>query len=195
MAALTEQLATTLKYICSCNLTQDHITNGRWVCDPRDPTTVLFRADVTGTGSLDSSTIANDVSQWAEQTNSVHLGTETLPVQGAMQCEDENCITSSVSPAGPSNLWIIGVVAGILVLLIIIAVAAVILLWWKNSRMKSFRLVWQLQCLSCVWSIHYLLDTLQSEFPCRLWNVKILCKHRFVKLMVKGKFEDGLSTY
>jgi len=140
MAALTEQLATSLKYICSCNLTQDHITNGRWACNPRDPTTVLFRADVAGVGNIESGTIANDVSQWAEQTNSVRLGTETLPIQGAMQCEDQNCVTSSVSPAGPSNLWIIGIVAGVLVLLIIVAVAAVIMLWWRSSRLKSFRL-------------------------------------------------------
>ena len=150
MAALTEQLATSLKHICSCNLTQDHITNGRWACNPRDPTNVLFQADIAGSGNIDSGTIASDVSQWAEQTNSVRLGAETLPIQGAMRCEDENCVTSSVPPAGPSNLWIIGVVAGILVLIIVIAVAAVILLWWKGSRMKSFRLVRQLQCLSCV---------------------------------------------
>ena len=143
MAALTEQLATSLKFICSCNVTQDHIISGRWACDPQDPTTVLFRADVAGTGNVDSGTVANGVVQWAEQTNSVRLNTETLRVRGAMLCENEDCVTSSVSPAGPSNLWIIGVVAGILVLIIVIAVAAVIMLWWKSSRMKSFRLVWQ----------------------------------------------------
>ena len=155
MAALTEQLATILKYICSCNVTQDHITNGRWVCDPRDPKTVLFRADITGTGNIDSSTLANDVGQWAEQTSSVQLGAETLPVQGAMQCEDENC---TASPAGSSNcnLWIIiGVVAGILVLIIVIAVAAVIIVWRKVSRKKSFRLVRQF-CLPYIKMLQYI---------------------------------------
>ena len=149
MAALTEQLATSLKFICSCNVTQDHIIDGRWACDPQDPNTVLFRADVAGAGNVDSGTVANGVIQWAEQMNSVRLNTETLPVRGAMLCENEDCVTSSVSPAGPSNLWIIGVVAGILVLIVVIAVAAVIMLWWKSSRMKSFRLAWGMQCLSC----------------------------------------------
>ena len=148
MAALTEQLATSLKFICSCNVTQDHIIDGRWVCNLQDPTTVIFRANVAGAGNVDSSTVANGVVQWAEQTNSVRLNTEILPVRGAMLCENEDCVTSSASPAGPSNLWIIGVVAAILVLIIVIAVAAVIMLWWKSSRMKSFRLVWQPQCLS-----------------------------------------------
>ena len=171
MAALTEQLATILKYICSCNVTQDHITNGRWVCDPRDPKTVLFRADITGTGNIDSSTLANDVGQWAEQTSSVQLGAETLPIQGAMQCEDENCIAS---PAGPSNLWIIiGVVAGILVLLfiIVVAVAAVIIVRWKVSRKRSFRLVRQF-CLPYIKMLQY-----------EASNVKTFC-NRFIALKI-----------
>ena len=145
MADLTEQLATSLKFICSCDVTIDHITNGRWVCDPQDLTTVLFQADVTGTDNVDSGIIADDVGQWAEQTSSVQLGTETLPVQGAMLCDNEDCVTSSVSPAGPSNLWTVGIAGGILLLVIIIAVvAAVIILRWKSSRMKTFTLVWAL---------------------------------------------------
>ena len=157
MAALTEQLSTSLKYICSCNLTQYHITNGRWVCNPGDPTTILFCADIAGIGG----TITNNVSQWAEQTNSVHLGTEILPVQGAMQCENKNCTISSMSPMGPSDLWIIGIVAGILT---IIAVAAVIK--WMTSWCA--KLVWQLQFLSCI--LHYEVSTVKKKlhFPIRI---------------------------
>ena len=146
MGVLTEQLAFSLKYICICKITQDQITNGRWACDPRDPTTVFFQADALGSGNIDSGTIASDVILWAERTNSVWLGTETLSVQGAIQCHNKDCVTSPVSPAGSSNLWIIGIVAGIIVLVIIVAVAAVIVLWLKRYRSKSFRLVGSCAC-------------------------------------------------
>jgi len=134
MAALTDQLSTGVRIICTCDFTPDHITNGRWDCNSSDPTMVIFRADVVGTGTRES--IADDIVDWAHTTNNIGVGRERLQVVGAITCLNHNCSTVSVAPTRHYYYyWIIGLITGTIVVLIIIAViVAAVLFWWRNSK-------------------------------------------------------------
>jgi len=133
-AALTDQLVTGVRMICTCDFTPDHITNGRWDCNSSDPTMVIFRADVVGTGTSES--IADDIVDWAHTTNNIGVGRERLQVVGAITCLNHNCSTVSVAPTRHYYyFWIIGLITGTIVVLIIIAViVAAVLFWWRNSK-------------------------------------------------------------
>ena len=124
MAALTEQLANSLGVICSCLITSGNIGEGSWICDDNNPNTVTFRANII---SVNSQTIANDVNQWATQTDNVNVGTETLQVVSGER------VTPTPTPAGPP-LSILAVIAALIVILIIVAVLVVIVLIWRRSQ-------------------------------------------------------------
>lgn len=133
MAALTDQLVTGVRMICTCDFTPDHITNGRWDCNSNNPTMVIFRADIVGIGTRES--IADDIVDWADTTNNIGVGRERLQVVGATTCQNRDCLTMSVVPPRPYYYWIIGLITGIIVVLIIIAVIVVaVLFWWRYSK-------------------------------------------------------------
>ena len=134
MAALTDQVASGVRLICRCDFTPYHITNGRWDCDSSDPTMIIFRADVVGTGTSES--IADDISRWANTTNNVGVDGESLRVVGAKTCLNYDCSTvGSVASPGNYYYWIIGLITGIIVVLIIVAViVGAVLFWWGKYK-------------------------------------------------------------
>ena len=160
------QLVTGVRMICTCDFTPDHITNGRWDCNSSDPTMVIFRADVVGTGTRES--IADDIVDWAHTTNNIGVGRERLQVVGAITCLNHNCSTMSVAPTHHYYYyWIIGFITGTIVVLIIIAViVATVLFWWRN--LKKDKPVWWDSTKMNDWASYFYFATLSIEDSCQI---------------------------
>ena len=154
--------------ICTCDFTPDHITNGRWDCNSSDPTMVIFRADVVGTGTRES--IADDIVNWTDTTNNIGVGRERLQVVGAIKCLNHNCSTMrpmSVAPPRHYYYWIIGLITGTIVVLIIIAViVAAVLFWWRNSK-KDKPAWWDLTKMND-WASEFDFVTLSNQDSCQI---------------------------
>lgn len=149
MNDLTGQLAAYVMTRCSCNLTTEYISNSRWVCDSSRPNVVIFRADVSGTTQVNSTEIATYIMQWAEQQNTINVGSTTLPIQGSDQCQDQNCTVTGPPTTGtttttttgttaspvPQPYWAIGIaIIGVIILGLIIGVVVVLIVVCLNSQ-------------------------------------------------------------
>ena len=148
MNDLIGQLAAYVITRCSCDLTTEHISNSRWVCDSNRPDVVIFRADVTGTTTINRTEIASYIMQWADTQNIINVGSVNLPLQGSNQCQDQDCMvtgppatgttttTTTGTPASPVTppYWIFGIIGVIILILILIIVVVLIVVCRKNSQ-------------------------------------------------------------
>ena len=143
---LIGQLASYVMTRCSCDLTVEHISNSRWVCNSNTPTVVIFRADVTGTTTVNRDEIATYIMQWADMQNTVNVGTVTLELQGSNQCQDQDCMVTGAPLTGTTPTtgttatpvtqpyWVFGIIGGIILILIIIIVVVLVVLCRRNSQ-------------------------------------------------------------
>ena len=138
---LTGQLASNVMTRCSCDFTVEHISNSRWVCNSNRPRVVIFRADVTGTTTVNRDEIATYIIQWAEMQNTINVGAVNLQLQGGNQCQDQDCMATGTTPTTGTTAtpvtqpyWVFGIIGGIILILIIIIVVVLVVLCRRNSQ-------------------------------------------------------------